>query len=408
MKEQPRLDWMVSCDDHILEPPTLWQDRIPAKYRDIAPRVTHEKTADFWLYEDRKAPMLGLLTAMGRPREHWTPDPTTYASMRPGCYDVKERLKDMNQGGILASLCFGTVTGFAGQMWLNAKDKELALLCLQAWNDWLFEEWAGADPGRFIPCIQIPLWDAKLAAAEVERCAPKGARALSFVENLGQLSLPTLNDRNNYWDPLWAAAEQAGMVICMHQGTGGKRLRTAIDTPEVATMAWAIGTMSSGCLLDWLFSPVFHRFSRLNIALSEGGIGWMPYFVERAEEVLNNHRYWAAKGDRRIDHTTQTLGEATENLVDFMTLDIRKLFKEHVSGCFIKDEAGLSMLHLIGEDNVCLETDYPHSDCKWPDNIPHALHQMRGLDDRVKYKIMRGNAERIYQFKPSAPPFART
>ena len=93
MKEQPRLDWMVSCDDHILEPPTLWQDRIPAKYRDIAPRISHEKTADFWLYEDRKAPMLGLLTAMGRPREHWTPDPTTYASMRPGCYDVKERLK---------------------------------------------------------------------------------------------------------------------------------------------------------------------------------------------------------------------------------------------------------------------------------------------------------------------------
>jgi predicted TIM-barrel fold metal-dependent hydrolase len=328
--------------------------------------------------------------------------------MRPGCYDVKERLKDMNQGGILASLCFGTVTGFAGQMWLNAKDKELALLCLQAWNDWLFEEWAGADPGRFIPCIQVPLWDAKLAAAEVERCAPKGARAVSFVENLGQLSLPTLNDRNNYWDPLWAAAEQADMVICMHQGTGGKRMRTAVDTPEIATMAWAIGTMSSGCLLDWLFSPVFHRFPRLNIALSEGGIGWMPYFVERAEEVLNNHRYWASKGDRRIDHTTQSLGEATENLVDFMTLDIRKLFREHVSGCFIKDEAGLSMLHIIGEDNVCLETDYPHSDCKWPDNIPHALHQMRALKDELKYKIMRGNAERIYRFKPSEPPFART
>jgi predicted TIM-barrel fold metal-dependent hydrolase len=66
------------------------------------------------------------------------------------------------------------------------------------------------------------------------------------------------------------------------------------------------------------------------------------------------------------------------------------------------------MLHIIGEDNVCLETDYPHSDCKWPDNIPHALHQMRALKDELKYKIMRGNAERIYRFKPSEPPFART
>ena len=408
MNRQNRLDWLVSCDDHIMEPPHLWQNRVDSVYRDRAPRLIHENGKDFWVFEDRKTPMLGLLTAMGRPREEWTPDPTTYASMRPGCYDVQERLKDMDEGGILASLCFGTVTGFAGQMWLNAQDKELALVCLQAWNDWLFEEWVAAAPGRFIPCIQIPLWDVDLAVAEVERCAPKGAKALTFPEQLGALGLPSLNDRNGYWDPLWAAAEKARLVICMHQGTGGKRMRTAIDTPEVATMAWAIGTMSSGCLLEWLFSPVFHRYPNLKIALSEGGIGWMPYFVERAEEVLNNHRSWAAKGDRRIDHTTQSLGEAVSNLVDFNTLDIRQLFQKHVSGCFIKDEAGLAMLHIIGEDNVCLETDYPHSDCKWPDSVAHALEQMRHLSDDVKYKVMRGNAERIYQFTPSEPPFTRT
>jgi predicted TIM-barrel fold metal-dependent hydrolase len=407
MGEKKRLDWLVSCDDHIMEPPSLWQARVSAKIRDRAPKLLHEGDKDFWVFEGRKTPMLGLLTAMGRPREDWTPDPTTYASMRPGCYDIKERLKDMDEGRILASLCFGTVTGFAGQMFFNATDKELSLACLQAWNDWLFEEWVGAAPGRFIPCIQLPLWDVNLAVTELERCVPKGARAVTLPENLGANSLPTLNDRNGYWDPLWAAAEKAQIVVCMHQGTGGKRMRTAIDTPEVATMAWAIGTMSSGCMLDWLFSPVFHRFPGLHIALSEGGIGWMPYFLERAEEVLNNHRSWASKGDRRIDHTTQSLGEATENLVDFNTLDIRKLFHDHVSGCFIKDEAGLATLHIIGEDNVCVETDYPHSDCKWPDSVGHALHQMRGLSDEVKYKILRGNAERIYRFTPSEPPFER-
>lgn len=399
-----KLDWMISCDDHIVEPPNLWQDWVPAEYRDRAPRVVHENGADYWVYEDRKQPMLGLLAAMGNPPEEWTPEPTSFAKMRPGCYDPQERLKDMDQGGILASLCFGSVTGFCGQMFLGFKDKELALVCLRAWNDWLFNVWIAADPGRFIPCIQIPLWDVGLAVEEVERFVPRGVRALAFPENLKQHELPTLNDRGGYWDPLWEIAEREQIVVCMHQGTGGKRMRTSIDTPEVATMAWAIGVTSSGCMLDWLFSPVFHRFPDLKIALSEGGIGWMPYFLERAEEVLNNHRHWASKGDRRIDHTTQSLGETMENLVDFQTLDIRKLFRDHVYGCFIKDEAGLATLDIIGEDNVCIEADFPHSDCKWPNSVSHALRQMRNLDDAVKYKILRSNAERIYRFKPSEPP----
>ncbi|MDX2277887.1 MAG: amidohydrolase family protein [Hyphomonadaceae bacterium] len=400
-----RLDWLISCDDHIMEPPNLWLDRLPAKYKDRAPRVIQVKGNDFWEYEGAKRPMLGLLTAMGRPKEDWTPEPTTYVSMRPGCYDVKARIADMDQAGILGSLNFGTIPGFTGELFRNAEDKNLGLLCIQAWNDWLFEEWVGAAPGRFIPNVLLPLWDVKLATAELERCAAKGARAFAFPELLDKVGLPTLNDRSGYWNPLMAAAEQAEIVVCMHQGTGGKRNRFAEDAPEVATMAWAIGATSSGCMLDWLFSPMFHRFPRLKIALSEGGVGWMPYFLERAEEVLNNHRYWAAKGNRRIDHTTQSLGEAEENLVDFMTLDIRKLYHDHVYGCFIKDEAGIATIDILGEDNICIETDFPHSDSKWPNCIQFAHSMMRGLSDGQKYKVLRGNAERIYRFTPAEPPF---
>ena len=399
-----RLDWLISCDDHIMEPPRLWLDRMPAKYKDRAPRVVQIGGNDFWEYEGAKRPMLGLLTAMGRPREDWAPDPTTYASMRPGCYDVKERLKDMDQAGILGSLNFGTIPGFTGELFRNAEDKDLGLACIQAWNDWLFEEWVGAAPGRFIPNVLLPLWDVKLATTELERCAEKGARAFSFPELLDKVGLPTLNDPKGYWNPLLAAAEQAQIVVCMHQGTGGKRNRFAEDAPEVATMAWAIGATSSGCMLDWLFSPMFHRFPNLKIALSEGGVGWMPYFLERAEEVLNNHRHWAAKGNRRIDHTTQMLGAAEENLVDFMTLDIRKLFHEHVYGCFIRDEAGVATIDIIGEDNICIETDYPHSDCKWPECIQFAHSMLGKLTDDQKYKVLRGNAERIYRFTPDEPP----
>ncbi len=398
-----RLDWMISCDDHIMEPANLWTSRLPAEFQDRAPRVERDKGADWWIIEDRRQPMLGLLAAMGTPREDWAPDPTTYDKMRKGCYDPVARLADMDMAGIIASLCFGSVTGFCGQMFLTMKDKELARHCLRAWNDWLINEWIATDPERFIPCIQVPLWDVKLCVEEVQFWLDKGIRAIAFPENLGQIELPTLYDTEGYWEPLWEICEREKLVICMHQGTGGKRMRTAISTPEVATMAWAIGVTSSGCLLDWLFSPVFHKYPNLLIALSEGGIGWMPYFVERAQEVLNNHRHWASKGNRRIDHTTQTIGEATENLVDFMTLDIRDLFRKHVSGCFITDEAGVAMIDIIGEDNISVEADYPHSDSKWPDCLGHALRQLHKLTDEQKEKVLRGNAERVYNFKARLP-----
>ena len=398
-----RTDWMISCDDHIMEPPNLWTSRLPAELHDRAPHVVHENGVDWWLVEDRRAPMLGLLAAMGNPREQWTPDPTTYAKMRKSCYDPVARIADMDEAGIIMSLCFGSITGFCGQMFLNMKDKELALKCLRAWNDWLVNEWIATDPSRFIACIQVPLWDVQLAVAEVEFWKDKGIRALAFPENLGQLELPTLNDREGYWNPLWEVCDRERIVVCMHQGTGGKRMRTTINTPEVATMAWAIGVTSSGCLLDWLFSPVFHNYPNLQIALSEGGIGWMPYFVERAQEVLNNHRYWAAKGDRRIDHTTQTLGDPTENLVDFMTLDIRTLFRKHVSGCFITDQAGVAMIDIIGEDNISVEADFPHSDSKWPHCLEHAVKQLHALTPEQKVKVLRGNAERVYRVKAKLP-----
>jgi hypothetical protein len=190
------LNWMISCDDHIVEPPHIWTERLPAEYRDRAPRVVKVGENDFWEFEGGRRPMLGLLAAMGNPPEEWTPDPTSYDRMRPGVYNPEERLKDMDAGGILASLNFGTMTGFCGQMWLGAKDKDLALACLKVFNDWLFEEWCGADPKRFIPCIQVPLWDVQAAVAEVERCVPRGARAIAFTENLGQLELPTLYVRD--------------------------------------------------------------------------------------------------------------------------------------------------------------------------------------------------------------------
>jgi predicted TIM-barrel fold metal-dependent hydrolase len=400
-----RLDWLISVDDHVLEPEHLWRSRVAEKYREAAPKILREDGKEVWQYEDKRIATLGLAAVAGRSREQFSPDPVTYAEMRPGCYDSVARIEDMDRAGILASLCFPSLPRFCGQLFYEGKDRELGLACLQAWNDWMVEEWCGAAPGRYIPLMLIPLWDPKLAAREIERCAARGTRALAFSENPVPLGLPSIHDENRYWDPVWSATQDTEMIICMHQGSSSTRMRTSPDTPELATMAWAIGSQSSGTLLDWLFGPVFLRYPAIKIALSEGGIGWIPYFLERAEQVLDKQRFWASKGDRRIDITTQTFSQGTKTEVDFLTLNVREVFREHVFGCFIDDISGIQNLDFIGRDNVMIETDYPHSDSTWPTSMDHADKQLAGLDDDTKYKILRGNAEQLFRFTPSEPPY---
>jgi predicted TIM-barrel fold metal-dependent hydrolase len=395
MTSDPTLDWLISVDDHVLEPPDLWLDRVPRRDRDRAPHVERDGTGEAWVYDGRRLPTSGLSAVAGKSKEEFSPEPVTYAEMRPGCYDPLARVEDMDRAGILASLCFPSVTRFCGQLFHEASDREFGFVCLQAYNDWMVEDWCGAAPGRYIPLVLIPLWDPALAARELERCAAKGATAFAFSENMAPLGLPTIHDRDRYWDPVMAAASDLEMVVCMHVGSSSQVPQIAPDSPFMANLTW--GAMrTAGAMLSWLFSGLFTRFPGLRIALSEGEIGWMPYFLERAEQVLDKQRYWVQRGVQFMEHATTD--------VDLNTIDVRALFREHVYGCFIEDHHGIASIDEIGEDNIMCETDYPHSDSTWPDCIDVVKRQIGHLPAATQHKILRGNAERLYRFTPAEPP----
>jgi predicted TIM-barrel fold metal-dependent hydrolase len=329
------LDWLVSVDDHVLEPPDVWTSRVPAKDRDRAPHMeVDDKGMDFWVYDGKRYPSSGLSAVAGKSKEEFSPEPLPYSEMRPGCYDAKARIADMNQAGILASLCFPTVTRFCGQLFSEASDREFGFTCLQAYNDWMIEEWCGAAPGRYIPLILIPIWDPKLAATEMERCAAKGATTFAFSENPAPLGLPTIHDPNRYWDPVFATANELEMVASMHVGSSSQVPKIAPDSPFLANLTW--GAMrTSGAMLSWIFSGMFQRFPKLKIALSEGEISWIPYYLERAEQVLDKQRYWVKRGQKFMEH-------AGADALDLDTLDIRQTFRDHVYGCFIDDAHGIA------------------------------------------------------------------
>jgi predicted TIM-barrel fold metal-dependent hydrolase len=391
------LDWLISVDDHVLEPPHLWVDRVPRKDRDRAPHMEYEDGLDYWVYDGNRYPSSGLSAVAGKSKEEFSPEPLPYSEMRPGCYDPTARIEDMDRAGILASLCFPTLPRFCGQLFMEASDREFGFTCLQAYNDWMIEEWCGAAPGRYIPLVLIPMWDPPLAVTELERCAARGATAFAFSENPAPLGLPTIHDPDRYWDPVMAAANDLEMVVSMHVGSSSQVPKIAPDSPFMANLAW--GAMrTSGTMLSWLFSGLFQRYPQLKIALSEGEIGWIPYYLERAEQVLDKQRHWVKRGAQFMDHATTD--------VDLDTLDVRALFRDHVFGCFIADAHGIASIDEIGEDNIMCETDYPHSDSTWPDSIGVVKDLVSHLPPETQHKLLRGNAERVYRFTPAEPPVA--
>jgi predicted TIM-barrel fold metal-dependent hydrolase len=405
---------LISVDDHVIEPPGVWWDRLPARVRERGPRVIRDNGIDVWIYEDVRMPITALLVQAGKKREEVRPGFVNYEDMRPGVYNSVERAKDMDTDGVIASACFPFFPRYCGQTFYEAADRELALLCIRAYNDWMIEEWSGSSPGRFIPMIIMPLWDPALAAAEIERAAGLGAKAISFSENPAKLGLPSLHDAAGYWDPALSAANETGMPFCIHFGSSSMVPNTSDDAPMFVSAALSPLNLAYA-LTDWLFSGKFERYPRLKVCLSEGGIGWIPYMIDRSEQVLET-MMWARRfdvaaavgggssslaGDQSGRHLADTLSSGQSGgVVEYGEWqdrpDPRELFRNHVFGCFIDDRFGARHLEEIGWDNVMMETDYPHGDGTFPDSLKRAEQLLGPYTPEQRYKVMEGNARRVF------------
>jgi predicted TIM-barrel fold metal-dependent hydrolase len=394
---------IISVDDHVVEPARLWQDRLPRRYLDIGPRVVrqgisnprHEggklvvdvdprgKPVDWWFYEDLRRPIDFTMAVAGLPRERWVEGGITFDEMRPGCYDPVERLKDMDANGIEMSMCFPNILPrFCGQTFLEAKDRELALLCVKAYNDWMADEWAGPSGNRLIHCSIVPLWDSHLAAEEIYRNAGRGGRAVSFPELPAALGLPSIHSADGHWDPFFQACDETATAVCMHIGSSSRYPTTSEDAPRlVGGMLLSTNAMAS--MSDWLWSGCFERFPNLKVTYSEGNIGWIPFILERAD------RYW--------DEQTQAYDRK------LVKRRPSEYYKQHMFGSYISDRHGLESLNAVGEDNVVFESDYPHSDGTWPHSVEVLRRELDHLTPAQREKIARLNAIRMLSLDVSEP-----
>jgi predicted TIM-barrel fold metal-dependent hydrolase len=369
---------LVSVDDHVVEPPDLFKGRLPAKYVDLAPQfITRADGTDAWEYNGETVSNVALNAVAGRPKEEYGIEPTSFTQLRKGTYDHNERVKDMSANGVLGSLCFPSFPQFCGQLFARTEDKDVALAMVRAYNDWHIDEWCGSHPGRFIPCAIPAVWDPEVMAAEIRRVAKKGCHALTFSENPSKLGWPSIHAE--HWDPVWKACSEESVVVCMHIGSSSQLTITSPDAPmDVMITLQPMNIVQAAADLVW--SNVLRAYPDLKVALAEGGIGWIPYFLERIDYNYDRHHLW----------TGQDFGDKLPS----------EVFNEHVLTCFIDDKFGLASREYLNMDMVTWECDYPHSDSNWPKS-PEILEQsVLGLTDEEIDKITHLNAMHHYNFDP--------
>ena len=368
---------LVSVDDHVVEPPDMFDGHLAEKYKSVAPKViTNASGDDVWLYEGQELPNIGLNAVSGKPKEEYGIEPTSFAEMRPGAYDIDQRVADMDANGVLGSMCFPSFPQFCGQLFSRTEDKAVALAMVQAYNDWHIDEWCGTHPGRFIPLSIPPIWDPELMAAEVRRVAAKGCRAVTFSENPEKLGWPSWH--SEHWDPFWQACTDEGTVVCLHIGSSSQLTITSVEAPiNVMITLQPMNIVQAAA--DILWSRVIPEFPGVTFALSEGGIGWIPYFLERCDYVYENHQAW----------TGQDLPKRPS-----------EIFRERFITCFIDDAAGVKNRHDVGLDTMTWECDYPHSDSTWPQSPERLWKSLGGVPDSEIDAITHENAMRLFSYDP--------
>jgi predicted TIM-barrel fold metal-dependent hydrolase len=373
---------LVSVDDHVVEPADMFEQHLPASYRsrDDVPHVIRTDAGDdVWVYDDRLFPNIGLNAVAGRPRDEYGVDPTSFEEMRRGCWDVDARIDDMNANGVLGSLCFPSFPRLCGQVFAEAEDKEIALVSLRAYNDWHVHSWCGKHPGRFIPLGLVPFWDIDLMVAETKRLAEMGVHAISFSENPSKLGFPSFH--SDHWDPFWSACQDMEIVPCLHIGSSSTIVVTAPDAPfDVTATLQPMNIVLAAADLAW--SPVLRKFPKMKIALSEGGVGWLPYFLDKLDLVYRKQSGW----------THQDYGDLLPS----------EAFKERIITCFLDDRVTPDVAERAGTNLMTWECDYPHSDSDWPTSPEVAIAGTLGLSDETINQITHENAMRLFHYDPFA------
>ncbi|MGZ8425913.1 MAG: amidohydrolase family protein [Candidatus Binatia bacterium] len=368
----------ISVDEHVQEHPEVWTKRLSrAKWGERMPHLAKNSNGkERWLIDLREIALAGVADC-GAVMSQRTENPQRWADVPAAVHNPKERLKAMDTAGIDYAVLYPTVAGIGGQNFGRIEDGELEIACVQAYNDWLLEEWAGVSP-RFVPQCIVPLAPIESTVAEIRRCVANGHRGVIYPSIPMELrELPHINDA--IYDPVWAACQDLGVPICFHAGASAKIQIPAYEgyAPATAAAIEAITRPASSVsvLVNLLISKILMRFPKLKIVLAESGLGWGAYLLEYTD--------FQATGD-----------QLPQNGYDLMPSE---LFKRQ---CYLVgwyDRASLRVRDYIGTDNILWSSQFPQATSTWPNTQAALAKSFAGVADADKQKILWHNAAQLYK-----------
>jgi predicted TIM-barrel fold metal-dependent hydrolase len=368
---------IVDCDAHVNEPPDLWQQRVSAKFKDRAPQVRHTDKGDLWIFDGGKEKWpVGLTAVAGLSFFDFKPMGITYETMRPGSFDPKARLDDMDADGIYAQVLYPSVTLRGAKIYSEQRDLQLA--CVRAYNEWL-TEFCESSGGRLIPQAILPTTGLEDSIAELEWASRNGhvGGVISSFPN-GSLEPKPEDDR------FWAMVQEANVPIAVHIGSfvRGDLAGRRESWSSLAFVGMAALTKAGGQTLpvvcDILFSGIFQRFPRLRIVLVESNIGWIPTLCEQSDDMFMRYRWY-----------TGAVNEQKERPSD--------IFFRNFWATFMVDTVGVDLRHRMNVDHLMWSSDYPHSGSDWPDSRLTIERIFRDVPkDEVK-KMLHTNCKKLYR-----------
>ena len=380
---------LVDADCHILEPPDIWKNHLASKWMDKAPQLVKDhEGGDAWLTAVGGDPdPIGLTATPGMPYDQFRWFGVTYEQARKGCYNGAARLADMDIDGVRAEVLFPpqrTMSHFLGD-----DDPEFVLAGVEAYNNFLFDEFCAPDATRLIGVAQIPSIGIDAAVAGVAAAAERGAKGV-LISNwpAGGESL----SRDD--DPFWAACVDAGLPVSIHINIISRNQRMAsrkavaaqgnslYRADSEATRAKAIGGMShvfsmaTGAMTSMIFTGVFERFPDLQVCWIETGVGWIPHFLECVDDRWWRNRVW---GDLPITNPPSFY------------------WYRNNAASFIVDRSGIELRHRAGIENIMWSSDYPHHGNDWPYSRKVVDEMMGQCSEEERALISGGNAARIWK-----------